>query len=186
MREIENNRMNFLMQRRRVFTYKIMLIVFACWFVLMLAIFGFLLVRENYARKNVVGAKKELALLDVSKEKELSVVAELGKENISTAGKEDLKTILYTRPRWSKVLRELVRNLPPQVWLESVGVKSEKEGPTKLYVRGKMKSPRALTNFIVQLESGGSFRKTDLLNTEQASSEEGNYNFEFTTIPIVK
>lgn len=186
MKGIENSRMNFIGRRWGVVTYRIMVFAMLGWLVLLSAIYGFILLREASLRGDVNLAKKELAMLNDEKDGQIKRVETLGRGRMSAMAKGDLKGVLLARPRWSDVLKSLARSLPPQVWLEAVGVTTEKDGVRRLNVTGRAKSQRALTSFIMQLESGGQFKRTELVRAGQTGDAERALEYKINTIPVME
>jgi len=176
--------MNFLEHVHKAFTYRSLVIVFVAWIVLLALVYGFLLFRVSSLRSDVTFAQKNIEQLNAEKDKILSMVESLGKNNVSAKGAEDLAGIIYARPRWSSILRQLTKSLPPQVWLSSVGVTPVVDEELRLEVSGNAKSQRELTNFIMRLESSGMFRKTELMSTKRTDASQGLFEYGINTTPV--
>jgi len=185
LRELEKSRMNFLRQGRGGFTYRTMLISLACWCVLLAVIYVIGVMRVSSAEDELAGVKARIDSLNSQKDAQLKLMASVGSSRVGAATKNDLAAIIMARPHWSRVLRELTRSLPPQVWLQSIKVLQEKDEEARLEIAGKAKSQRQLTNFIMSLESTDLFNKTALLGTKKGSDKEAEFEYDIITTPIL-
>lgn len=186
MKDLEGRRMNFLRQRGGAFTYRSMLLVIAGCLAFLFLAWGLLLLREMGIRGDLSVAKKAIENLNAQKDRQIELLSALGKERVGTAAKEDLTGILTRRVRWSAVLKAVTRSLKPQMWLNSVAVEREGEAEPRLRIKGKARSQRSLASFIMQLESGGMFRRTEQAAAKRTEGGEGMFDYEIFTIPAVK
>ncbi|MFH0799342.1 MAG: PilN domain-containing protein [Pseudomonadota bacterium] len=186
MKGLEDRRMNFLKMRQGAFTYRSMLLILIGWGAFLCIFYAFLFLREMSVGGDVSVAKKAIEKLTEQKNRQLELLSVLGKENMGTATQDDLTAILAKRVLWSRVLKALARDVPPQMWLESIEVKQEKDGEPKLDIRVKAKSQRALSSFIMQLESGGAFKQTELASAKMATVAGGFFEYEIFTVPVMK
>ena len=190
MKELESSRMNFLQQRHGALTYRTMIIGMAAWCGILAALYGLQNLRAWDARKELAGVKQQVEQLNAEKDAQIKLLETAGKQRLGGAAKEDLKAILSSRPHWSRILRQLTRNMPPQVWLGSVKSSQLKGEEYQLEVAGYAKSQRALTNFIMGLESNGYFRKTELVGTKKGGAEVSGkdeaFSFDIVTTPILR
>lgn len=177
--------MNFLAQKRRGFTYKNMLFALGGWCILLMLIFGVLLMRESFLRKKVSVLKEAVENLNKEKDQMIGMMETIGREQVGRTTKDDLTGILTSRIVWSNILHGLVRNLPQQVWLENVSAKeAEKGAAIVLNVKGKAKSQRDLTNFVMRLESSGMFKQTELVEAKRLGGAENVFAYEINTTPM--
>lgn len=185
-KETEINRMNFLSQRHRGFTYRSMLFALAGWAGFLFLIFCLFLVRETFLKKKVDMIKGSVANLEKQKDQLIRAIetANMGGKNI--AAKDDLTAIFTARILWSDVLRGLVRSLPPQVWLDSIEAKKSDSGQMTMRIMGKSKTQRELTNFVMRLEASGLFNRTEIVESKRAGGADNVLDYEIDTIPVVR
>jgi Tfp pilus assembly protein PilN len=179
-------RMNFLARKAKAaFTYKTMVFIFGALCVFIAALYGVQMMRELGIKRNIRLTKKEIGQLNERKDKQLKLVEEVSRKRVGVTDRERLAVILQSGPRWSKVLSGLASRLPGHVWLEGVRVAEDSEDEIMLVVRGKTRSQRALTNFMLRLESSGKFRRTTLLGTKGTEGSEGELRYELKTYPML-
>lgn|GEM_PF-1486057 len=186
MKEMPVARMNFLRHVGRGLTYKGMFSLLAGWCAFLALIYGIQYLRAHDIDRDVNAAKDQIVALNAAKERQIEFVRSFGKKRMTVAAKENIETIIALRPRWSKVLRGLVHALPADVWLEGVTVGGGVEEWYTLEIKGRAKTQRALTTFILQLEGSGLFRRTALENTKQAEDKTGIFEYELSTQPVMK
>lgn len=185
MRDLEKSRMNFLRQGRNAFTYRSMIFAMAGWCVFLAALYGVGLLRESAANRELVEVKRQIDKFNAEKDAQLKLMESLGSNRIGFVAREDLAAILSTRPAWSRVLRQLTKSLPSQVWLQSVKVMPAKGEDVRIDITGKAKSQRQLTNFIMTLESTGLFRRTELAGTKKLMEKDAALEFDIVTTPVL-
>lgn len=187
MKELESSRMNFLRQRHGALTYRTMIVGFVAWCLILAAVYSLQLFRQWDAKKELAGMRQQIELLNAEKDAQIKLLETAGRQKLGGAAKEDLKAILSSRPPWSRVLRQLTKNLPPQVWLGSVKSSQGRGEDYRVEISGFAKSQRALTNFIMGLESGGYFRKTELVGTKKGDDKkEEAFSFDILTTPVMR
>lgn len=184
MIELETSRMNFLRQGRAAFTYRTMGKVLIAWGLLLAVAYGAGILWEIQAKRSVVQAKAALEQLNTEKDAQIQSLEAFGRERVGASAREDLAAILSHRPEWSQVLRQLARSMPAQVWLSSLKVLQEKGANDQLEITGYAKSQRELTNFMMRLESGGYFRRTQLGGTKSAEGMERTFEYDIVTTPV--
>ncbi len=185
MRELESSRMNFLRQGRAGFTYRTMFFITFGWILILVAAYGAQFLYGMGIEKEIAEARVKLDALTAEKDAQIKALEAIGRDSVGSTAKEDLAAVLMTRPNWSRVLRQLTRSLPPNLWLQSIRVVSRQEGDARLDISGKAKAHRQITNYIMTLESSGLFRKTELLQTKKPSENEPELEFDIVTIPIL-
>ena len=179
-------RMNFLARRgKAAFTYKTMVFAFGALCVFIAALYGMQMIRELGIKRSIRLTKKEIGQLNKLKDKQLKLVEEFSRKRVGVTDRERLAVILQSGPRWSRVLSGIAGRLPGHVWLEVIRVAEDKEDEIMLIVRGKTRSQRALTNFMLRLESNGKFKRTMLLGTKRAEGGEGELRYEIKTYPML-
>ncbi len=186
MKEAPLARMNFLKHVGRGFTYRSMLYIVAGVFVLLIGIYGVQLIRAYEIGRGVDAANREILRLNAEKEQQIDLIRSIGSKRVNVESKQNITSIIALRPRWSKILRGLVRSLPADVWLDGVTLAGGGDEPYSLRINGKAKSQRVLTTFILQLDSSGLFRKTSLENTKQSEDKTATVDFEMSTQPSMK
>lgn len=184
MIELDAHRMNFLRQGRASFTYRTMKQLAIAWCLLLAAVYGVGLLRAVAARHGVAKHRERLEALNAEKDRQIQTLEAAGRERIGASAKEDLTAILTHRPIWSEVLKRLTRSMPAQLWFSSLKVQVEKGGGYSLEVSGYAKSQRALTTFVLQLESGGFFRDTELGESRKVEGEGELFQYDITTRPV--
>lgn len=185
MKEQPIHRMNFLRHGRSGITYRTMIYAISAWCLFLVMVYGLGMLRWVWVQRNVEGAKAELALLNEEKDRQLELMRTMGKKRGGPVSKDNIASILGSRPRWSGTMRAMIRSLPADVWLEGVNVTGGGDEWYTIHVNGKARSQRALTGFILQLESSGYFRQTALTNTKLTQSG-GVFQYELTTQPVAQ
>lgn len=185
MKDAQIQRMNFLKHSAKGFTYKGMIYGFAAWLLFLGIIFGIQTTRGILLQKRVDAAKENLARLNDQKEEIIARMKSMNQQRVGTAAKDNIVSIITTRPRWSKILKGIVRSLHPDVWLEEVNVDVGQDKWYTIKIKGMTKNQRALTSFILQMEASGLFMHTALGGTKKEGSA-GTFNFELTTEPVTK
>ena len=178
-----SHRMNFLQHSQSSLTYRFMAVVLVGWCAFLLLIYGFQFVREMMIKSNLSSIKAEIETLEKTKTHHLDRIQRLSRRRIGISAKESVSEILQNRPKWSKVLSALTGSLPSQVWLDSAAVVKDQEGNYQLEIFGRSKSQRALTTFIMRVESSVLFNGTALVNSSTTQDKDGYTNFEVTTYP---
>ncbi len=182
--------MNFLRQGRGAFTYRAMIIISVSCILLAGIFYLFLFLQEMSMTGNIGLAKKRLQAFNEQKDKQIDFLAALGRERVGSHATQDLTALLIGRMRWSEVLKSVAKSLPSQLWLESISVAKPEGQPEsqreRLEIRGRATSQRVITNFIMQLESGGQFRRTELESTTRAEDQEGMLVYDIFTTPITR
>ena len=179
-------RMNFLARRgKAAFTYKTMIFILGALCVFIAALYGMQMIRELGIKRSIRLTKKEIVKLNERKDEQLKLVEEFSRKRVGVTDRERLAVILQSAPRWSRVLSGLAARLPGHVWLEGIRVAEDSEDKIMLVVRGKTRSQRALTNFMLRLESSGKFKSTMLLGTKRADGGEGEIRYEVKTYPML-
>lgn len=186
MREVELSRMNFMISRRGPVTYKNMLLMFVLWCLILAGAYGSEMWREARMFNKIEIAKKTIVTLQEQQVQQLKVVETLGREKVDVSSKEDLSAILLTRPKWSKILRALTTNLPPQMWLESVSVSYDKDAAAHLTLFGKVRSQNLLMNYIKRLEMEEKFMGSSIEGAKSALGADGFFDYEMFTTPVMK
>lgn len=179
-------RVNFLKMGGSAFSYKVMLYCIAGW-----AVFLGVLHASQYGRIYLIqrGSAKEKARiveLNKQKDKQLEMIQALNLQKLGATVKQDLVGILARRPRWSEALDYLTKNMPSQVWLSGVTIKPDIKGDYLISINGRAKSNRALTNFVMQLESSGMFSKTALIGTKASDFEKDAIEYDINTVPMLQ
>jgi Tfp pilus assembly protein PilN len=178
--------MNFLARKAKAaLTYKTMIFIFGALLVFIAVLYGVQMIRELGIKRNIRLTKKEIGQLNERKDQQLKLVERFSRNRVGVTDRERLAVILQSGPRWSRVLNELASRLPGHVWLEWIRVAEDSEDEIMLVVQGKTRSQRALTKFILRLESNGKFRRTTLLGTKQAEGGEGEFRYEVKTYPML-
>lgn len=185
MKEEEIKRMNFLDRGHGAITYKTMIMVFAAWCVFLVLLYGVQILREVSLKKKISAAKDYVVQLDNEKDQHLLQIQKASRKNVGLTVQQGLSDIIRNRPRWSKIVSVLTKSLPPQVWLDAVSVDKDEEGIYKMKIVGKAKSQRALTSFIMGVESSGIFSGTALVSSKMASGEKDLLDYEIITHPLV-
>ncbi|MBT3182313.1 MAG: hypothetical protein HN337_07400 [Deltaproteobacteria bacterium] len=175
-------RMNFLQHSRGAITYRTMLLALALWCAFLLFIYGIQYSRQLYINHELKTIKERSTQLEGQKQQHLDKIQKISKRRIGISAKEGVSTIIQNRPRWSKVLGNLTKSLPRQVWLDSIVVVKDEDGIDKLEIFGKAKTQRALTTFIMRVESGGMFNGTSLISSKSIDKD-GLLNYEIVTYP---
>jgi Tfp pilus assembly protein PilN len=178
--------MNFLKQGSSGLTYKSLVYGLAGWVVLLGVIYGIQFLRYWLLRDEMTQAKHQVTNLNEEKEKQVEMIKLMSNRRIGVSAQENLTVIIANRPRWSRVLQEIARALPSDVWLDSIKVKGGGDEWYTILIRGEAKSQRVLTDFILRLESSGLFAKTALDNTKLASKASGSVSYELSTQPVMK
>lgn len=186
MKESSIRRMNFLKQGSSGLTYKSLVYGLAGWVVLLGVIYGIQFLRYWLLRDEMTQAKHQVTNLNEEKEKQVEMIKLMSNRRIGVSAQENLTVIIANRPRWSRVLQEIARALPSDVWLDSIKVKGGGDEWYTILIRGEAKSQRVLTDFILRLESSGLFAKTALDNTKLASKASGSVSYELSTQPVMK
>ncbi|MFH1830839.1 MAG: PilN domain-containing protein [Pseudomonadota bacterium] len=185
MKEASLHRMNFLKRGGSGFTYRSLIYAIAAWCIFLIALYSIQVLRYLDVRDDIKDAKTQVVKLNEEKEHQIDLVTVLSRKRIGASGKGDVASIIAHRPRWSNILRGLTRVLPSDVWLDSVNISGGGDEWYVLTIKGKSKSQRSLTNFILKLESSGIFMKTALDNTKKASDSE-IIDYELSTQPVMK
>jgi len=183
MKEAPIKRMNFLQQSRSAITYATLLKVLVIWCVFLAFLFGVQVLRELNIKREMRNAKEAANALNMEKDGHLERIQRVSRLRVGLSAKEGLSAILQNRPRWSKVLKNLTDSLPSKVWLDSVSVVDSKTGDYEIEMFGKAKSQRALTNFIMRVESSGSFSGTSLVTSRLSGDKKGLLEYEISTRP---
>lgn len=183
MQNEEIYRMNFLDHGKKGMTYLTMLKVFVAWFVVLGVFYSFSLFRVNYIQNNILEAKANTEALNAQKEGSLKQIQQASRKRFGTSAKQGYSSLIQTRPMWSKVISEITGSLPPQVWLDSIHVIKEEQGSERLEIRGRAKSQRALTHFIMKIESSPTFSGTAIVHTKLSEKKKGELEYEMVTIP---
>lgn len=183
--EVGDNRINFLIRSRSKFTYRRILYIFAVWFSILIVLYGLQLVRYAYLERSVAAARESFERLNAQKEKHIELIEALSRRNVGLSARKDLSGILEVRPRWSLVLRALTRRLPPQVWLGEMRVYQDEKEVDVMEIKGRAKSQRALTTFVMQIESEGKFDRTELVGTRRIADTKGVLEYDLRTYPIM-
>ena len=178
-------RMNFLRRGKAVFTYKTMLFIIGGLCAFLAALYGVQALRQLGIKRDIRLIKEEIEQLNERKDRQLKLVEEVSRKRVGVSDKERLAGILQAGPRWSNVLKVLTSRLPGQVWLDGIRVAEDSEDELMLVVLGKSRSQRALTNFMLRLESSGKFRRTMLVGTKQTEGSEGALRYEIKTYPLL-
>lgn len=186
MKETSIRRMNFLKHGGSGLTYKTLAYGLAGWIVLLTLIYAFQYGRLWLLRDDVVQTKSRLSKLNQEKEKQVELIKLMSNRRVGITAQDNLATIIANRPRWSGMLKGIARSLPADVWLDSIKVKGGGEEWYTILIHGEAKSQRALTDFILRMESSGLFTKTALDNTKLASEASGTVNYELSTQPVMK
>lgn len=177
------HRVNFLDEQRGRFTYRNMLVIMAVWCGILFLVLGFLWIRELMLFEKLDDAKEGIKLLNDQKEQFIKVVEVASKKQVGTTAQDDLAQILTDRPLWSNVLGLLTRALPSHVWLSAISVAKDKDQIPKVDIKGKTKSQRALTDYVIKLETSGKFRGAQILQTKLG---DGNvFDFEMEIYPLL-
>lgn len=184
-KDTELNRMNFLAQKRKGFTYRGMLFVLAGWIAFLFFVFCLFLVREAFLKKRVDIIKGSVANFEKQKDQLIKTIETINPGVKNAAAEDNLAAVFTSKILWSDVLRGLVKNLPPQVWLDSVETSDAEGAGLSLKIRGKSKSQRGLTSFVMKLESSGLFNHTHLVELKRAEDAENVLSYEIDTNPVV-
>lgn len=164
-----------------------MLTALAAWCALLAVVYVFFYIREVKFRRGIDVAKEQVKMLNDQKDQQLKLVEQAGRERIGVIAKDDLTAVLNARPRWSGVLDAITKGLPTHVWLESVVVvPGDKDNPDSVSIKGKTKSQKSLTDFIIKIESGGRFVRSEVVRAKLADATNNIMDFEMTTTPILK
>jgi len=159
-----------------------MVLALGVWCAFLTFIYGIQFSRQLYVKYELKSIKEKSLQLENQKQVHLEKIQKISKRRIGISAKEGVSTILQNRPKWSSVLGNLTRSLPRQVWLDSIVVVKDEEGSYKLEIFGKAKTQRALTAFIMRVESGGMFSGTSLISSK-AINKDGLLNYEIVTYP---
>lgn len=177
-------RMNFMGTGYKYFTYKFMIIAFAGWIVFLGSLYGIQHLRQFIVNVEIKSANEELAKIENEKELQLKLIQKISRRRVGISSKKGLTAILSNRPMWFNILGVLTKSLPAQVWLDSVAVIRDKEGVRLLEVKGRAKTQRMLTTFIMDIEQSSIFDETSLITTKQ--TDEGDaILFDLTTRPAI-
>ena len=183
MKEGSRYRINFLNQGARGFTYRGMIYGIVAWTMFLALLFGLQMLRTLSLEKEIDVGKQRLTFLNAEKEREIALVRAVGRKKAGVSAKQDLLSIIASRPRWAGMLRALSLSLPPDVWLDSVNVEPVGEWYS-VKVAGKAKTQKDLTSFILKLEESGFFSKTALNKTGALDAEADAFDFYVTTEPV--
>jgi Tfp pilus assembly protein PilN len=177
-------RINFLEQGHGILSYRMMVYALIAWLLFLCFLVGIQFLRTVLLDKAILHAKEAAVILEREKDNQMKQVQSVTKQSFGISAKLGFSDIILHRPRWSVVLSEMTRSLPPQVWLNSVDVKELKEGDYEIELGGKAKTQRVLTNFIMRLESTGAFRRTTLENSKAAEGESTLIEYTISTQPV--
>ena len=183
MQNVEIYRMNFLDHGRKGMTYLSMLKVLAAWFIFLMILYGFSIFRVHYIQNNIIEAKSGIQALNAKKEGSLKQIQQASRKRVGSSAKQGYSSIVQNRPFWSKVISEITGNLPPQVWLDSINVVKEEQAGERLEIKGRAKSQRALTNFIMKIESSPIFSGTSIVHTKLSDKSSSVLVYEIITRP---
>ena len=186
LKEASLHRMNFLKHGGGRFTYRSFVYGLAAWCVFLAMLYGIQFLRYLDVKGDIKDTKMQVAKFNEEKDRQIDLVKELGRTRVGTNATGDIASIIGNRPRWSKILRGFTHALPPDVWFDIMGVTGGDEEWYVLEMKGRAKSQRSLTNFIMKLESSGLFMKTALDNTKQAGDGTGNIIYELRTQPVME
>jgi hypothetical protein len=125
-----------------------------------------------------------IATLELEKEEQLRLIRQSGRSNVSFTSKDDLASIVASRPLWSKVLSAMVSNRPAGVLLEVFNVVIDKDRGYEIEIKGVVKGQRTLNNFLMSLESCGEFTGTALVSSHASQTEAGETDFVILTCPV--
>ncbi len=178
-------RMNFLKGGSATLTYRTMIKIMAVWIVFMAFIFGIQILRGVLLEREVVSEKRKIEELNAKKSVHLKRIESVSRRRVGDSTKEILGEILQQSPRWSQVFKGLTSRLPAQVWLDLISVKLDENDKQYIRMKGKAKSQRELTNFILSLESSSQFSRTVLVGTKRAESGGGELLYEISSYPIL-
>jgi Tfp pilus assembly protein PilN len=177
--------MNFLKQGRRGFTYREMIYGIGGWCVFLAVLYGVQTARLYMLERKFDMTKQRLVSLDAEKERQIELIKLVSKKRAGISARHDLASILANRPRWLGMLRAITRSLPSDVWLDFLDVRLDKDW-YRVEIKGKAKSQRELTEFVLQLEETGYFNKTTLENTQLSEVQAGTFDFEIFTEPVAQ
>ncbi len=174
--------MNFLDHGKKGITFLTMIKFFAVWCAFLILLYGFLVVRQQFVQSDITRAKVQVDQLTAEKESLLRKIQHAGKKRVGTSAKQSYSSLIQNRPIWSKVISALTGSMPPQVWLDAVNVIKDDSGD-RMEIRGRAKSQRALTNFMMNVEASPVFSATALVHTKLSEKVKGELSYEMVTRP---
>lgn len=183
MQTAELHRMNFLDHGRKGMTYASMLKVMAAWFIVLAVFYSFSVYRVYSIQNDILEVKAGTEALNVQKEGSLKQIQQISRKRVGASSKQGYSSLVQNRPVWSKVVGAITGSLPPQVWLDSIHVVKDEQGGERLEIKGRAKSQRALTNFIMKIDASPIFSGTALVHTNLSEKSKGELSYEMTTIP---
>lgn len=186
MKEVSINRMNFLKHVGRGFTYRDMFYILGAWCVFLVIIYGIQILRLYNVTSRMAQLKEQSTQFSTEKDNQIKMLKSINKKFVATTAKDNVASIISSRPRWSKILRGLVRALPSEVWLDGIAVAGGGDEWYALKIKGKAKSQRALSTFIMRMEASGLFSHTALENTKLTDEKAGFFDYEMSTQPVTK
>ncbi len=183
MQNEEIYRMNFLDHGKKGMTYLSMLKVLVAWIVILASFYVFSVFRVHFLQNSILEVKSAIDALNAQKEGSLKQIQQASRKRVGSSAKKGYSSIIQNRPMWSKVLAEITGSLPPQVWLDSIHIVKDEQGGDRLEIKGRAKSQRALTNFIMKIESSEVFSGTAIVHTKNSEKYKGVLDYEITTVP---
>jgi Tfp pilus assembly protein PilN len=160
-------RMNFLRQERMGLTFRSLLVVFVVWIGVLIAIGGVQVLRTKLNTRQVVKMQQQLEQLTRDKEKRLALLQLDRQRKTGAMTQKDLFVLLRDRPLWSEAMSDLAASVPRQVRLKKVATAVEQStDATYLEIEGVGTSVRAVTDFVMRMESAAHFKNAKLVDTD--------------------
>ena len=165
-------RVNFLEKGKYVLTYKRMLQYGALWVLFLAFIFLLLSGYAWFQTKRVEKANSFLGKLN-AKKKQTEALVEASKFKHVSSSIRELSNIYANFPLWSKVMSDLSRSMPRQMWLNTVNTSyiAESSMYRKIDISGYGLSTASISLFIEMLNKKPLFRNIVLSETKRLHDE---------------
>jgi len=175
-------RMNFLKKGRWAFTYLTMVKILVVWCLFLLLLYGFQSLSQRRIVNKISESKEIVSKLNTEREQLIKEMEKYNVKRMGIKGKSSLTMIIIGRPHWSAVLDGLVKNLSSKIWLNSLEASANPDDVYEVKVLGSAKSQRAITNFIMKIDSSKRFTGTTLRGSELVGNV---FKYEIATYPVV-
>ncbi len=133
----------------------------------MLVLFGLTAAQVYWANRKITALTQEVNELKARRDKVMTEVEAKAGAHLPTA--QSILDLLEKTPRWSLVLKEVARKMPPRLWMVSLKSyqRDNASGGRGLILSGEAENPKDISLFLEEIAGSRYFEKPVLSDSKQ-------------------